>query len=96
MALGIISTPNPPSIPVVDEADLYGAVTSELWAVVDPTHAAHRDVSPDVELLLEDISNLMDRDHLDYKMWSYKVILNFSTVTFEFLVSTCHDQKKLH
>ena len=45
---------------VVEQADLYWAVTSELGAVVDPTHAAHRDVSSNVELLLEDISNLVE------------------------------------
>ena len=49
-------------VPVVDKADLYRAVASELWSVVDPTHAAHRYVPPDVELLLEDISNLVDRE----------------------------------
>ena len=48
------------NFPVVEKADLYGAVTSELWSVVDPTHAAHRDVPPDVQLLLEHISHLVD------------------------------------
>ena len=50
------------SLPVVEKADLYGAVTPELWSVVDPTHAAHRDVPSDVQLLLEDIANLVDKD----------------------------------
>ena len=45
-------------MPVVDEADLYGAVPPELRSVVDAAHAAHRDVPPDMQLLLEDVSHL--------------------------------------
>ena len=45
-------------MPVVDEADLNRAVPPELGSVVDAAHAAHRDVPPDVQLLLEDVSHL--------------------------------------
>ena len=47
-------------VPVVDEADLYGAVSPELGSVVDAAHAAHRDVPPDVQLLLEDVAHLAE------------------------------------
>ena len=56
--LKMISHTNVQCMPVVDEADLYRAVSPELRSVVDAAHAAHRDVPPDVQLLLEDVSHL--------------------------------------